>query len=104
MVRDVRTAQRRNMSTLMTRRSVSFVDHHPTGVVVHIALRRNIVMALVETNAVGVAQLHRAAVALTVHQRSTKNREDRLGAVSRPQHNLGGSYACGEVHERGCGA
>ena len=85
MVRDVHTVPRKNMITQVTKRNVSFVAHHPTGVVARIARLKNIVMALAGTNAAGVAQLQLAVAVPTVQQENTRNKKIiRVDKVNRP--------------------
>ena len=62
-----------NTNTRSTRKSANIAGHHPMEVVGRIVLQKSIVMAWVETNAVGVVRHQPAAVAPIAQQSITRN-------------------------------
>ena len=73
MVRGVPTVQLKNTNTQAMRKNANIAGHHSMEVVAHIILQKNIVMAQVEINAVGVDR-HRPGVAAPIAQQSiTRN-------------------------------
>ena len=73
MVRGVLTAQQKNTNTRATRKSANIAGHHPMEVAARIVLQKNIVMAQVQTNVVGVDRHQLAVAAPIVQQSITKN-------------------------------
>ena len=73
MVRGALTAQLKNTNTQAMRKNANIVGHHSMEVVARIALQKSIVMAWVETNAVGVVHHRPGAVAPIAQQSITRN-------------------------------